>query len=157
MFSKYDGHGVFKIPNALRLGHDELRAELVRATSMSGPIGNAAGRVASMCLPHFEREEEIVFPVFGMLSDLSAGSVRTEMAKVLELVAAFSDWRNSLDDEHLSISPAIHALLLAAHKEDNREIVEFTYNLRMHERLENDVIFPTVLLIGNYVQERLGI
>ena len=157
MYSKFGRQGIFKIPEALRLGHDELRAELVRASSMSGPIGDAAARVASICLPHFEREEETVFPVFGLLRDVSVGSVRPEMAEVLPLVAAFGNWRDSLDDEHLTIAPAIHGLLLAAHKEDNREIVEFTYALRMHERLEGDVIFPTVLLIGNYVQERLGI
>ena len=157
MQSRMGRNGIFKIPDALKIGHDELRAELVRASTMHGPIGEAAGRVARICLPHFEREEETMFPVFGLLHDLSLGNVRPEMASILPLVAAFSDWRNSLDDEHLTIAPAIHGLLLAAHKEDNREIVEFTYALRMHERLEVDVIFPTVLLIGNYVQERLGI
>ncbi|MBE0626587.1 MAG: hypothetical protein IH606_17440 [Burkholderiales bacterium] len=157
MYSRFERRGIFKIPEALRLGHDEMRAELVRATSMPGPVGKAAGRVASLCLPHFEREEETVYPVFGLLRDLSSGRLLPEMAEVLPLVAAFTEWRNSLGDEHLSIAPAIHSLLLAAHQEDNREILEFTYALRMHEKLEDDVIFPTVLLIGNYVQERLGI
>jgi hypothetical protein len=148
---------MFRIPEALRLGHDEMRAELVRATAMPGPIGEAAKRVAELCLPHMEREEESVFPVFGLLRDLAEGRVRPEMADVLPLISTFSAWRDRLGDEHYSIAPAIHALLLAAYKEDNREIVEFTYNLRMHERMEDQVIFPTVLLIGNYVQERLGI
>ncbi len=157
MLAKFRGQGMFRIPEALRLGHDEMRAELVRATAMPGPIGEAAKRVAELCLPHMEREEESVFPVFGLLHDLAEGKVRPEMADVLPLISTFSAWRDSLGDEHYSIAPAIHALLLAAYKEDNREIVEFTYSLRMHERLEDQVIFPTVLLIGNYVQERLGI
>ena len=157
MYSKFEWQGIFRIPEALKLGHDEVRAELVRATSMPGRIGDAAGRVASLCLPHMEREEETVFPVFGLLRDLSSGKVRPEMADVLPMVSTFSAWRDTLGDEHYSIAPAIHGLLLAAHKEGNREIVEFTYCLRMHEKLEDQVIFPTVLLIGHYVQERLGI
>ncbi len=157
MYSKFEWQGIFKIPEALRLGHDEVRAELVRATSMPGRVGEAAGRLAGLCLPHLEREEETVFPVFGLLRDLASGKVRPEMADILPLVSAFGAWRDSLDDDHRSTAPAIQALLLAAHQEDNREIVEFTYCLRMHERLEDEVIFPTVFLIGNYVQERLGI
>lgn len=157
MYSKFEWQGMFRIPEALKLGHDEVRAELVRASSMSGRIGEAAARVAGLCLPHMEREEETVFPVFGLLRDLASGQVRPEMVDVLPLISKFSAWRDTLGDEHYSIAPAIQGLLLAAHEEGNREIVEFTYCLRMHEKMEDQVIFPTVLLIGNYVQERLGI
>jgi hypothetical protein len=157
MKSEFQGQSIFRIPEAMRLGHDEIRAELVRATSVPGPIGDAAGRVAELCLPHFEREEETVYPVFGMLREFASGEVRPQWASVLPLVAEFKQWHDSFDTEHQSIAPAIHALLLAAYKEDNREMVEFTYNLRMHERLEDQVIYPTVLLIGNYVEQRLGV
>ena len=157
MGAKLEWQGKFRIPEALKLGHDETRAELVRATSMHGRIAEAAGRVAELCLPHFEREEETVFPVFGLLRDLASGNVRPEMAEVLPLVSAVTEWRDAMAGEHNSLGRAIHALLLAGYKEDNREIVEFGYNLRMHERLEEEVLLPTVLLMGNYVRERLGI
>jgi len=156
MKSNFHGQSIFRIPEALRLGHDEVRAELVRATSVPGPIGSAASLVAELCLPHFEREEAHVYPVFGMLREFASGEVRSQWASVLPLVADFKRWNDALDDQHKSIAPALHDLLLAAYKEDNREIVEFTYNLRMHERLEDQVIFPTVLLIGRYVEHRLG-
>lgn len=157
MDSKFQAQGISRIPQSLRLGHDEVRAELVRATSMPGRIGEAAGRVAGLCLPHFAREEETVFPAFALLHDLAAGTVRPEMAGVLPRISAFSTWHDSLIDEHQSIAAAVHTLLLAAHKENNREIAEFAYCLRVHERLEDEVIYPTVLLIGKFVQERLGI
>ena len=157
MFSKFERQGIFKIPEALRLGHDEARAELVRATSMPGRVGEAARRVADVCLPHFEHEEQTVFPVFGLLRELASGKVRPEMADILPLVSKVRTWRDALGGAHHTITSAIQGMLQAAHKEDNREIIEFTYNLRMHERLEDEVIFPTVLLIGNYVEERLGV
>ena len=157
MKSNIQGQSIFRIPEALRLGHDEVRAELVRATSLPGKIGDAASLVADLCLPHFEREEQHVYPVFGMLREFASGEVRSQWASVLPLVADFKRWQDSLDDQHQSIAPALHDLLLAAYKEDNREMVEFTYNLRMHERLEDQVLFPTVLLIGRYVEQRLGV
>jgi hypothetical protein len=156
-YSKFESQGMFRIPEALKLGHDEMRAELVRATMIPGRIGETAGRVAGLCLPHFEQEEDAVFPVFGLLGELASGTVRTEMAEILPLVSDFRAWRNCLGHQHQSLAPALHELLLAAYNEDNREIVEFTYSLRMHERLEEEVIFPTVFLIGNYVQDKLGI
>jgi hypothetical protein len=157
MNPNFQWQGIFSTPEALKLGHDEVRAELVRATTTPGPIGEAAERVADLCLPHFEREEEIVFPVFGLLRELACGSVRPEMAEVLPLVSAFSAWQVTLCNQHQLIASAIHALLLAAHKEKNREFAEFAYNLRVHERMEDEVIYPMVPLIGKYVQERLGI
>lgn len=157
MTSKFQAQDMFRIPDALRRGHDEARAELVRATSETGRIGKAAGRVASLCLPHFEREEETVFPVFGLLRELSAGEVRAEMAEVVPLVSAFNAWHRGLTNQHQAIASAIQDLLAAAHYEDHREYAEFAYSLRAHEKLEDEVIYPTVLLIGKYVQERLGI
>ena len=155
-YSKFTAQGMFRIPEALKLGHDEVRAELVRATLVPGRIGEAAGQVACLCLPHFEQEEDVVFPVFGVLRELASGTVRPEMADILPLVSDFRAWRNSLGNQHQLIAPALHQLMQAAYDEDNREIVEFTYSLRMHERLEEEVIFPTVFLIGDYVQQKLG-
>jgi hypothetical protein len=157
MNSKFQSQGMFRIPDALKFGHDDVRAELVRATSMPGRIGDAAERVAGLCLPHFAREEEMMFPVFGLLRELASGEVRPEMAEVLPLVSAFSAWHDALDAQHQAIAAAVHAMLLAAHKEDNREVAEFAYCLRIHERLEDEVIYPMVPLIGKYVQEKLGI
>ena len=156
MKSNFQGRGIFRMPEALQLSHDEVRAGLVRASTTGGRIGDAAKRVAELCLPHFEHEEEIVFPIFGLLRELASGTVRPEMAQVLPLVTAFSIWRDSLSDAHQSIAPAIEALLRAARKEHNREIAEFAYGLRVHERLEDEVIYPMVPLIGKYVQEKLG-
>ena len=51
---------------------------------------------------------------------------------------------------------AIEDLLQAAHKEKNREFAEFAYTMRVHEKTEDEVIYPTVILIGKYLQEKLA-
>ena len=156
MNSKFLSNGIINDPESLRLDHDEIRAELARATMEPGPIGKAAMRVARYCLPHFEHEEKAVFPALGLLHDLSLGEVRPEMAEVLPLISAFSARHEALGNQHQSIISAVEALLQAANKEKNREIADFAYNLRVHERIEDEVIYPTVMLIGNYLRERLN-
>ena len=156
MSSTFQWNGRMETPKALRLGHDEARAEFVRATTEGGPIGVAAKRLAQMCLPHFEREEKYVFPVLGLLPELTRGVVRPEMAVVLPLIAAFSAKHDVLDSQHQSIQSAIDALLQASHREKNREVAEFAYNMRVHERIEDEVIYPTVILVGNYLRDKLA-
>ncbi|MBI2960586.1 MAG: hemerythrin domain-containing protein [Betaproteobacteria bacterium] len=149
VYSKIDA------PKALLLGHDEVRAELVRAATEYGPVGLAAKRLAQICLPHFEREEKCVFPVLALLPHLARGELRPDMASVLPLVSDFTARYDAIGMQHDSIHAAIDDLLQAAHREKKREFAEFAYNLRVHERIEDEVIFPTVLMIGQYLREKL--
>ena len=45
------------IPESMRIEHAEIHDELVRATKLSGPIGDAARALATILHPHFVREE----------------------------------------------------------------------------------------------------
>ena len=150
-FSRAENHNRI---SALRQDHDELRAELSRATMDPSPIGEVAKRLAALCLPHFAQEEKTVFPVFELLPDVIEGDAPPA---VLLLVSRFIARHNDLDRAHKSIISEVEALLGAANQEHNWEFANFAYQLRVHERIENEVIFPTVNLIGNYVRERLGI
>jgi hypothetical protein len=149
-------NGKLNVPKALLRGHDEARAELVRATMEGGRIAKAGKRVAELCLPHFEHEEKGVFPVLALLPYLEQGNLRPEMLDVMPLIHNFRAKHDAINDHHQLIVSAIEDLLQAAHKERNREVAEFAYNLRVHERIEDEVIYPTVVLIGKYLQEKLA-
>jgi hemerythrin superfamily protein len=149
-------NGKLSAPKALLRGHDEARAELVRATMEGGRIAKAGRRVAQLCLPHFEHEEKSVFPVLALLPYLEQGNLRPEMMDVMPLIHDFRAKHDAINDHHQLIVSAVEELLQAAHKEKNREFAEFAYTLRVHERIEDEVIYPTVILIGNYLQEKLA-
>lgn len=63
-----------RIPEPLKLEHQELHEELVRATKEPGRIGEAAKAVAAVLHPHFVKEEEYALPPLGLLSALATGS-----------------------------------------------------------------------------------
>jgi hypothetical protein len=155
MLSTLQWDGKLSIPNALRLAHDGVSAELVRATMASGPIGKEAKLLAQLCLPHFEWEERTIFPVLGLLPDLARGNLHPEMVKVLPLIAEFSARKDELDTQHRLILSAIEAFLRTALREKDREFTEFAYNLRVHELIEDELIFPMVIVIGEYVRDQL--
>jgi hypothetical protein len=152
----FNWNGKLSVPKALLRGHDEARAELVRATMEGGRIAKAGKRVAQLCLPHFEHEEKAVFPVLALLPDLERGNVRPEMMEMMPMISDFRAKRDALNAHHQSIASAIEELLQAAHAEKNREFAEFAYTLRVHEMIEDEVIYPAVVLIGNYLQEKLA-
>ena len=62
----------FQIPRRLKVEHDELHAQLARATRESGPIGIAAAEVARILHPHFVSEEAYALLPLGPAS----GAVR---------------------------------------------------------------------------------
>jgi hypothetical protein len=148
-------NGKLDVPAGLRIGHDQIRAGLVRATTDPGRVGKDALLVARLCLPHFEQEEKAVFPVLSLLRELAYGEVRPEMATILPLVIAFSEWQESLDKQHEVIAAAVESLLQTAHREGNREAAEVAYGLKVHERVEADAIYPAAALVGKYVREGL--
>ena len=149
-------NGTLTVPKALQRGHDEARAELVRASLEGGRIAKAGKRLAELCLPHFEHEEETVFPVLALLPYLEQGNLRPEMLDVMPRIYKFRAKHDAINDHHQLIVSAIENLLKAAQKEKNREVAEFAYNLRVHERIEDEVIYPAVVLIGKYLQEKLA-
>ncbi len=145
----------FPVPEALRIEHNEIRAGLTHACLQRGAIGRAARQALRFCVAHFEEEERILFPVFGLLRDVAAGRIEPEMAELLPSVTRFVARYDRLLIHHRSISKALGALLEAAHRESNREVANVAYMARLHERMEEEVTYPTAVLIGNHLRVAL--
>ena len=140
----------------LRYAHDQARAQLIQATAADGPIGQAAKRAAQIYLPHFRREEKAIFPVLGLAPELGQGYVKQEWARYLPLISDFNAQQDAVHIEDQWILSAIEDLLNAAHKEGNKELAELAYFLREHERVEHEVAYPAVTLIGDYLRRGLA-
>jgi len=154
--ANWNGELRLTVPKALRRGHDEARAQFAWANMERDRIAVAAKRVEKLCLPHFEYEERTVFPVLALLPYLQRGELQPEMLDVLPLIADFRARHDALQHHHNSILFAIAALLDAARKEKNRVFAEFANNLRVHERVEDEVLYPIVDVIGRNLEEKLA-
>jgi hypothetical protein len=151
-----DLSGKVNLPKALWLAHDEVRAAFSRVTQQEGPMAEAARRAARICLPHFKREEQAIFPVLELLPELACGSMRLEWVRLLPLISDFQARHDGRKIEDEWIRSATEELLQQAHRQKNKEIAELAHYITDHERTEHEIAYPAVTLIGSYLQERLA-
>ena len=146
----------FKIPEPLKLEHEELHAELVKATKASGKIGDAAKTVAMILHPHFVKEEEYALPPLGLLALLAEGKVTPEMKQVLTMTDRLKAELSQMLEEHKAIVAALKNLADVAEKEKKIEYAHFAEKLILHAQTEEKVLYPTAILIGEYLKLRLS-
>ncbi len=140
------------IPSALKQEHEELHNELVHATQSGGRTGEAAKSVAKLMHPHFVKEEEYALPPLGLLAALSKGKIEPAMADVLKLTDQLEIGLPHMLAEHKEIVAALKRLVEAATAEDKLEHVHFAHKLMAHALIEEEVLYPTALLIGRYLK-----
>lgn len=146
----------FEIPEPMKIEHEELHAELVEATKAGGKTGEAAKAVAKVLHPHFLKEEEYALPPLGLLVRLSKGEFVHDMSEVLAMTDKLEAELPQMLSEHKDIIAALQALITASEAESKPSPADFARKLTLHAQTEEQVAYPTSLLIGRYVKLRLG-
>lgn len=146
----------FEIPKPMKIEHDELHAELVKATKAGGQTGEAAKAVAKVLDNHFVKEEEYALPPLGLLVALSEGKFETDMSEVLRMTDKLEAELATMLSEHKDIVAALKNLIETATAENKPDIVHFAEKLMLHAQTEEQVSYPTSLLIGRYVKLKLS-
>ena len=144
----------FEIPKPMKIEHDELHADLVNATKAGGQTGEAAKAVAKVLHNHFVKEEEYALPPLGLLVALSEGKFETGMADVLKMTDKLEAELPTMLSEHKDIVAALTKLIEAARTENKPDVVHFAEKLMLHAQTEEQVAYPTALLIGRYVKTK---
>ena len=121
-----------QIPRPLKVEHEELHAELAKATTVAGKIGEAARTVAALLHPHFVKEEAYALPPLGLLPLLAAGNVMPEMRDVLPMTDRLKTELLQMRGEHTTIVAALHMLVDAAKRENQMAYAHFAEKLMLH-------------------------
>ncbi len=144
-----------KAPLSIRREHEELHADLARAEREPGPIGEAAREVARILHPHFLREDEYAIPPLALLPRLAKGQVTPDMAEVLPLVARLKEEMPLMIQEHRAIIGAVQQFATAAESENDEKYIRFAAELLVHAQMEEEVLYPAAVLVGEYVKAKL--
>lgn len=142
----------FNIPSPLKGEHEELHQELAKAPKVAGNIGDAARAVAQILHPHFVKEEEYALPPLGLLPRLASGDVTPEMADVLALTERLKAELPQMLEEHKAIVAALSHLVEVAKREHKLEYAHFAEKLILHAQTEEEVLYPTATMIGEYLK-----
>jgi len=141
------------IPEVMREEHEELHNELRKATKMPGSVGKKATRVAEILHPHFERENELAMPVIGIARELAEDRSSPDFPRALELSEKFRTEYEKMLHEHEEIIEALAELEKAAKRAKKRAVLEFARKLKMHAKIEEDLTYPAVLIVGKLLKQ----
>lgn len=144
-----------RIPQSMEYEHDELHHELDEAEQLGGKTGSAARRVAKILQPHFIRENDYAVPPLGLLTRLVSGTVTHDMEWVLPLVDRLKTELPLMLREHEAIVGALKQLGEAAQAEGHTQTVRFAERLQRHAQLEEEILYPAAVLVGEYVRLKL--
>ena len=145
-----------RIPESMKAEHAELHEELYAATQVPGPVGEAAEGVARVLHSHFEKEEEYALPPLGLLTALAKGEIGPEFSQVLPLTERLKTDLPEMLEEHKAVVAALDKLIAAAEKAGEPRYVRFAEKLKLHAQTEEQVAYPTTLLIGEYIKLKLA-
>lgn len=145
---------IARIPESIRLEHEAIHRELVFAMRNDDPVGAAARGLATLVEPHFVREEEIALPPLGLVASLAQGEARTGMRAVLPMTDSLRAELPKMLAEHAAIREATRQLERLAGGEGNVRVVRFARALALHARMEEELLYPMAVLVGELVRLR---
>jgi len=137
----------------MREEHEELHYELRKATKVLGSVGKTAKRVAEILHPHFERENELVMPVIGIARELAEDRSSPDFPRAPELPEKFKTECEKMLHEHEEIVEAQAEVEKAAKRAKKPAVIAFARKLKMHAKTEEDLTYPTVLMVGKLLKQ----
>jgi hypothetical protein len=144
------------VPRALRTEHQDLHRELRRLTQAGGRVGEAARRVAELLHPHFAREEDWALPPLAALVRLAQEPATADLAPLLARAERLRAELPRMLEDHRRVMEALRALKAAARAARHAEALAFADRLRHHAEVEEQVLYPAAVLVGEYLRARLG-
>lgn len=146
-----------KTPASLRLQHQELHDFLSRAAHEPGALGEAASLVARLLRAHAAQEESFAMPPLGLLSELATGrGAHPYMAPAIQHVAWLRAHLDDMRAAHRAIEAALERLIAAARAAERFDYAAYAQRLIVHARVEEEVLYPAAILVGEYLALKLG-
>lgn len=152
-------HAVAKaaVPHPLKVEHDTFFYELDRARSLPGRLGAAARGLADALQPHLVAEETYALPPLAVLHSLAAHEIPAEATAVIAVTERFRRELPTMHQEHEAILQLLEELSEAAREAENAEMEAFADNLRLHTEMEEQVLYPAAILVGELLRLKLRI
>jgi len=135
------------IPGIVREEHEELHRSLSKLVALRERVGEEARKLESVLRPHFEKEEGILMPLIGLLRNVAEGRRIEDPQRAVELAERFAAEYRGMLQEHIEIARALDSLEVSARRAGKRVALTFVKDLRRHAELEEEILYPSALLI----------
>ncbi len=143
------------MPESLKAEHEDLRADLEHAIRIGGRVGDAARPLESLLRTHFRKEEANVFLALALLQSVAQDKIAPAMNEVVAMADRLKLELPEMLAEHDQIRKALERLGKAATEEGSPKVAHFAANLLRHARMEEEVLYPAAIVLGEYLRCRL--
>ena len=145
-----------EMPTVLKMEHEAMQEDLARASRAGGQTEKAAWQVSRVLFPHVYREEEFAIPPLFLIARLARGEFTPDMESILAKTEVMKAELPRMLAEHKAIVSALRKLLQAATAEGHAGFADFAQKLILHAQMEEEVLYPASILVGEYVKLKLG-
>ena len=146
-----------EVPSSIKKEHESLLGQVHQITLFPDSTGLNAKKLEELMLHHFKEEEDYVLPPLGLLPLLAIGQLPEQTYEILLLTEKLKSQMTHLSVEHQLIKAYMDELKQAAAKDNHPEVIEFEKELHKHANLEEEVLFPSAILIGEYLKLKAGL
>lgn len=141
-----------EVPSSIRAEHQYLLDKIYKISLFQDSTGRVAIKLNELMQHHFNEEEDYVLPPLGLLPLLSTGKLPEQSKEVIVLTEKLKSQLSHMSAEHQLIKAFMAELILVASKENHPEIIEFEKEIHKHANTEEEILFPTAILIGEYLK-----
>lgn len=142
-----------KVPKAIVHGHVNLMMELNEVIAIGGSIAEKAKQLRDEMAPHFKKEEEYALPPLGLLLAFSEDNWEINADEAIKMADNLQLRLEEMKDDHANIASVMNELKLLGEEKNNFIVKMFIKSLTQHIELEDEVLYPATILIGNYLKK----
>jgi iron-sulfur cluster repair protein YtfE (RIC family) len=135
-------------PRSLDEEHEELMSSLREFSLSKGETGKSVFELMEVLQPHFEKEQKIVMPLLGSISELVSGEKITNLSEIANAQAPLLKEYETMFEEHSQVRTLIMKAEKAAREDGREDVIDLLEGLAHHARIEEEVLYPSALLAG---------
>lgn len=141
-----------KTPQPILNSHENLYSELQNIIDFGGNVAEKAKVLYEVMHNHFEKEEKYALPPLSFLLDLAKGDWEINSDEAIKMSDKLQTKLAELKEDHENIIKSLEELNIIAEVENNALAKQFAKSLVIHAEIEDQVLYPTTILIGNYLK-----
>ena len=145
-----------QMPESLRARHEDFHAEFTKATKERGKLGDAARAMEKLATAHFAKAKDAFAPL-SLLPRLAGGKVTAaESAEAIKKAGQLLAGLPQIRRDHAELVAGLKTMAEAAKEEAKADYARFAERLTLHIQEEEEVLYPAVLLVGEYLNQKAG-
>jgi hypothetical protein len=146
-----------EIPQSQFVEHQDNLEHLQRLSGRPGALGMLAVKAHALFKQLDAREAEYVMPPLSLLPALADGKVTPDMRWALDMADRVKADREVIFQEQSQLIGVLNELQMAGQRAHDAEAIDFAKSAATDTLTDEEILEPTVLVIGDLLRARLAI